>query len=69
MRRKAAFALFLFVLTVLFVPVFFSPLSAAGKTRCLSCHKKLTRGKFVHLALQMGCPACHSSINAATVTL
>jgi hypothetical protein len=67
MRRKAAYSLVLFVLTLLFVPVFFSPLSAAGKTKCLSCHKKLTKGKFVHQALQMGCPACHSAINAGTV--
>ena len=67
MRRKAAYAFVLFVLTSLFVPVFFSPLSAAEKTNCLSCHKKLSRGKFVHLALQMGCTACHSAINAGTV--
>jgi predicted CXXCH cytochrome family protein len=67
MRRKAANALVLAVVALLFVPVFLSPLSAAGKTKCLSCHKKLAKGKFAHQALQMGCPACHSAIDAGIV--
>ncbi len=62
-----------------FVPVLFfamallSPLfsphttSAADKTNCLKCHKKLTKGKFVHQAMEMGCPTCHSAINARTL--
>ena len=67
MRRKAVYALFLTVLTLLFAPIVLCPLSAAEKEKCLSCHKKLTKGKVVHQALQMGCPACHSAINAGTV--
>lgn len=67
MRRKALNALFLSVFTLLFVPVFLCPLSAAEKAKCLTCHKKLIKGKFVHQALQMGCPACHSAINARAV--
>ena len=67
MRRKSMYALFLTVFILLFVTVFLCPLSAAEKAKCLTCHKKLTKGKFVHQALQSGCPACHSAINARAV--
>ncbi len=67
MRRKAVYALFFAVFTLLFLPVFLCPLSAAEKSKCLACHKKLTKGKFVHPALEMGCPACHSAIDSRTV--
>ena len=67
MSRKAVYALFLVVFTLLFASFFLCPLSAAEKEKCLSCHKKLTKGKFVHQAIQMGCPACHSAIYARTV--
>jgi predicted CXXCH cytochrome family protein len=67
MIRKAVYALFLSVLTLSFVTVFLCPLSAAEKGKCLTSPKKLTKRKFVHQALQSGCPACHSAINARTV--
>jgi len=58
----------LLLVTVLTLAFFFPPsLSAAEKTNCLKCHKKLTKGKFVHQALEMGCPTCHSGIDARTV--
>ncbi|HEY6011457.1 MAG TPA: cytochrome c3 family protein [Nitrospirota bacterium] len=66
MQRKTPPVLFLvLLLTFLFAPVFLCSLSAAEK--CLKCHKKLTTGKFKHKALDMGCSACHSAINAGTV--
>ncbi len=34
---------------------------------CLKCHAKLKRGKVVHPALDMGCPTCHTGIDAKTV--
>ena len=61
------YVLILSIFTLLVVPVFLCPLFAAEKAKCVACHKKLTKGKFVHPALQSGCPACHSAINAGTV--
>lgn len=67
MRRKAAFAPILSIFTLLFISVLPCSLSAAEKATCLTCHKKLIKGKFAHQALQTGCPACHSAINGGTV--
>jgi predicted CXXCH cytochrome family protein len=76
-RGKPAYGLFLLsIFILLFYPVFLRPLSAAKngaakkapaeKVNCLTCHKKLTKGKSVHQALAMGCPACHVGINGMT---
>lgn len=44
------------------------PLSAsAADVDCLKCHNDLTKGKFVHAALSMGCTTCHTHVNAHTV--
>ena len=68
MRRKTADALFVVsILTFLFVPSFLCSLSAAEKSTCMKCHKKLAAGKFKHKALDMGCSACHTGMNAGTV--
>jgi predicted CXXCH cytochrome family protein len=68
MRVKPAHQLyFLSVFIVLFCSLFPCSLSAAGKINCLRCHRLLTKEKFVHQALAMGCPACHTGIDAATV--
>ncbi|MGE5807630.1 MAG: cytochrome c3 family protein [Nitrospirota bacterium] len=76
----ALFLLSVFIL--LFLPVFLRPLATAatkkdakkapaakaapGKVDCLTCHRKLTKGKSVHQALSMGCPTCHVGINGLT---
>ncbi|HSB33825.1 MAG TPA: cytochrome c3 family protein [Nitrospirota bacterium] len=78
-RGKQAYALFLLsVCFLLFFPVFLRPLAAAAakkapakkaastKVNCLTCHRKLTKGKSVHQALAMGCPTCHVGINSMT---
>lgn len=39
----------------------------AEEINCLMCHEQLAKEKVVHPALSMGCPACHSGIDAADV--
>jgi len=39
----------------------------AEDINCLLCHEQLSKEKVVHAALQMGCPTCHTGINAADV--
>jgi len=34
---------------------------------CLMCHEPLSKEKVVHQALQMGCPTCHSAIDASDI--
>ena len=38
-----------------------------GEVNCLTCHEALSKEKVVHPALQMGCQACHSGIDAAEI--
>lgn len=38
---------------------------AGGEVDCLTCHEALAKEKVVHAALQMGCPTCHSGIDAS----
>ena len=66
MTNKSAPVLVLVTALTLVFLVPHSPL-AAEKTGCVKCHKKLTKGKFVHQAIEMGCPTCHAGINAKTV--
>lgn len=34
---------------------------------CLMCHEKISKEKVVHPALQMGCPTCHTAIDAKDI--
>lgn len=34
---------------------------------CIMCHEALSKEKVVHPALQMGCPTCHTGIDAAEI--
>jgi predicted CXXCH cytochrome family protein len=54
-----------FILTLFFV---FSVNEAAfGEIDCRKCHGDLVREKVVHPAVQMGCPICHSGIDATVI--
>jgi predicted CXXCH cytochrome family protein len=57
-------ALALSILTVRLVPV---AAASDKEIDCLKCHAKLKSEKVVHPALDMGCPACHTGIDARTV--
>jgi predicted CXXCH cytochrome family protein len=37
----------------------------AEEIDCLMCHEPLSKGKVVHPAIQMGCPTCHTAIDAS----
>ncbi len=41
--------------------------ASAQEIDCLKCHAKLKSGRVVHPALDMGCPTCHTGIDAKTV--
>jgi predicted CXXCH cytochrome family protein len=41
--------------------------ASAEEVDCLKCHAKLKLEKIVHPALEMGCPACHTGIDASKV--
>ncbi len=58
---RTAFSLLCVILASLFIP------SAAfsAEIDCLRCHKKLIQEKTVHAAVQMGCPTCHTGIDAS----
>lgn len=45
----------------------FAAATETTKIDCLMCHEDLTKGPSVHAAVQMGCEACHSAINAADI--
>ncbi|MBI5640948.1 MAG: cytochrome c3 family protein [Nitrospirae bacterium] len=53
--------LFLFVLLALVPPAF------SQEIDCLMCHEQLAKEKVVHEAVQMGCPTCHTGIDAKDV--
>ena len=38
--------------------------SFSEEVNCVMCHEALTKEKVVHAALQMGCPTCHSAVDA-----
>lgn len=40
---------------------------SAGDADCLACHKSLAEAKVVHPAVQMGCTACHTAVDASDV--
>ncbi|MDA8156364.1 MAG: hypothetical protein M0Z52_07915 [Actinomycetota bacterium] len=39
----------------------------ADGDKCVKCHKDKAEGKVVHPAVQMGCTACHTGVDASTV--
>ena len=39
----------------------------AEEIDCLMCHEPLSKGKVVHPAIQMGCPTCHTAIDASKI--
>jgi predicted CXXCH cytochrome family protein len=41
--------------------------AAAAEVDCLQCHDTLKKGKVVHPAVEMGCPTCHTGVDAADV--
>ncbi len=47
----------------LLIPLF----ATAAEVNCLKCHNELTKKKFEHAAVAMGCPTCHTDIDARTV--
>ncbi|MBI5102231.1 MAG: hypothetical protein HZB33_10400 [Nitrospirae bacterium] len=42
-------------------------LAFAEEIDCLMCHEQLAKEKVVHAAVQMGCPGCHSAVDASDV--
>jgi predicted CXXCH cytochrome family protein len=64
LKRILFTALALAILTVRLVSV---AASSDKEIDCLKCHAKLKSEKVVHPALDMGCPACHTGIDARTV--
>lgn len=74
MRNSKAFFIFSILLFSLFLifglaglPAFNLQTAFAEGPDCLMCHEELSKGKVVHAALQMGCPACHTAIDAGDV--
>lgn len=51
----------LLVIMIISSPVF------AEEVDCLMCHEQLSKEKVVHPAIKMGCPICHTAINAADI--
>lgn len=47
--------------------LFFQSAAFSAEIDCLKCHADLAKQKYVHPALQMGCTACHDSIDASVV--
>jgi len=40
---------------------------ASAAPDCLMCHEQLSKGKFVHAAVQMGCQTCHSALDVSNM--
>ncbi len=56
-----------FFLFLLLATLFFSAPLSSAEDGCLQCHGDITQGKSVHAALDMGCPTCHSAIDARVI--
>lgn len=41
--------------------------ASAADPDCLACHAPLIEKKVVHPAVQMGCPACHTDLDASVI--
>lgn len=57
----------LLALMVLAFITFYHGTEALSDVDCLMCHEQLQKEKVVHPAMQMGCPTCHSAIDAKEV--
>ena len=62
----------LFITNIVFVVVAALAMMSFGITGayaedvdCSICHPDLAKKKVVHAAVSMGCPTCHTSLNAA----
>ncbi len=67
MQLSRAIRLFLSILACALMTALAVP-GSAQEVDCLKCHASLTAGKKVrHPALDMGCPSCHSGIDAQKV--
>jgi predicted CXXCH cytochrome family protein len=51
------------ILAILLLPFH----SFAVEINCIECHGGLTQGTSVHAAVSMGCPTCHSAIDARNI--
>ncbi len=51
----------------LLLMIFFAVAAGAEEINCIICHEQLTKGQSVHAAVQMGCPTCHTAVDASTV--
>lgn len=54
-------------LIAVFFCLLFLQTGAEAKDACLICHEPLVKEKVVHAAVQMGCPTCHTSIDAKDI--
>ena len=53
--------------TILIVWILQPAPAHAADINCLMCHEDLVKAKVVHAAAQMGCPTCHTAIDAQDV--
>jgi len=57
-------------LSVFILPVlalFFAATAWSAEIDCLTCHGDLVKKKVKHPAVDMGCPSCHSAVDAADI--
>ena len=66
MTLRQSFTMFTTLSLLAVCYLFPSPVSAA-EINCLKCHGKLAKEKVQHAAVAMGCPTCHTAIEANTV--
>lgn len=57
----------LIILLLIVVAGLFKGKLAYSDVDCLMCHEQLSKEKVVHPALQMGCPTCHTAIDAKDI--
>ena len=65
-KRLPQLSKYFSVCSILVCCTVFCSLASAAEIDCLKCHGKLTKEKVQHAAVAMGCPTCHSGINAST---
>lgn len=56
-----------FLFLTLTVVLLYHERDAFSEVDCLMCHDQLQKEKVVHPAIQMGCPTCHSAIDAKDI--
>ncbi len=56
---------FLCIGCVLLLAIIIHSAAFSAEVDCLQCHKKLVQEKNVHPAVPMGCPTCHTGIDAS----